>query len=178
MAEFPSEAKVKEVVTGILGLLVIIAVVYFSCNGCDSSPVKTQSKNGYISARDLQIQLKKVGYQFNEPEDLDTMQRLMSLSPMRDRTVWIFFRNDTVIEAQMTLKLEDNRESLTKNFEKFSDFTQAIDTSADSWIKNILKRHNPKQEIDSEGEINGRFCELQYLPDVNDDILNIYFKLK
>ena len=138
---------------------------------CGSPKVKTQSGQSYLSAREMKIELEKAGYNFLDPVDLDTMQRLNSVSQINHRSAIIFYRNDTVLEAQVLFHVTENRDDLSKTFSGYSSFVQAIDTAADNWVKNTLRNHNVKNELQLNNEINKRFYNIQYYPDVAEDVI-------
>lgn len=169
-----NEPKIKEMITGIGGILIIVLILYFSCG--DKKKRETiipLSVSSYLSARQLKISLEKSGIDLSDYADLDTMERLTENNISLYRHCFVFYRNDTILNAELSIFFKENRDNIKKHYGDFLPFVEAFDTSAVSWIKENFSVFDLKKDLEIDKSFGNVSFSIAYYPNADQDVLNI-----
>src|SRR5687768_13593336 len=127
----------------------------------------------FTSFKQTKSELIKQGYVFSDPYDNQGRIRISSIDQTLGRSVYIYYNKDTVTELKVHLRIKTNRNKLSHHFDLFFPFIRVIDPAGESWIKEKLSQHDPKQQLELRKTINGKYYILNYYPDYESDLLNI-----
>lgn len=173
--------KVKPVTIVLLAILALLTIIIAFSNGPSKPSIAADRaptiSSRFISARQMKIDIEDLsdGYKFNSPVDLDTMQRLDCVTG--SKTIQIFYRNDTVLEASIDNRITDDRNNVLSHLESIKKVVETFGPSVYPWVENSMKASNLKKDWDSYASMNGKFYGVEYYPDVEDDLLRVRMNL-
>jgi hypothetical protein len=131
------------------------------------------SKNPFIGLKKIKSELSNQGYVFSNPYNDQGRMRISSIDQTAGRSVYIYYRKDTVTEVKLSIRIKTDRDKLSHHYEVFLPFIRVIDPEGESWIKQELSEHNVKQRLETKRTIHRKYYILNYYPDFESDLLNI-----